>query len=139
MNQFEFFAHGPTFDVDAYLKDAPFPVTRVWRRGQGRYRTSGIAVTLGDGEMIPTFEQERLAIEFLSKHRDALLDLSERPGLDFLVLGLQVRVRFEEGLVGFSIGPSTLLMRCALDAGVEPWFFVALKNTTPPPSTDAEG
>jgi hypothetical protein len=131
MNHFELFAHGAAFDVDAYVGSSSLPVTRVWRRGQRHYKTSGVAVALGDGEVIPTFVQERLAIEFLTTHREELLVLRRRPGVDVVILGLQLRVRLEEGLVGFCVGPSTALMRSALAVGAEPFFFVALEGTRP--------
>jgi hypothetical protein len=131
INHFELFAHGATFDVDAYLPRTQLPISRVWRRGSAHYRTSGIAVTLGDGPSVPVFEQERLAIEFLARYKEALAALRKEPGIDVFILGLHLRMRLEEGLVGFSVGPSTLLMRHALDAGVEPFFFVALEAPTP--------
>jgi hypothetical protein len=131
INDFELFAHGAAFDVDAYLLRTELPVSRVWRRGSGHYKTSGIAMTLGDGHSVPVPEQERLAIEFFSAHRDALIALGREPGIDAFVLRLHLRMRLQEGLVGFSVGPSISLMRHALDVGVEPLYFVALEPMTP--------
>ena len=131
MNYFEIFAHGATFDADAYVARTDLPISRVWRRGSAHYTTSGIAVTLGDGGSLPVLEQEGIAIAFLARYRDALAALGKEPGIDVFILRLHVRMRFEEGLTGFSVGPSTLLMRHALDVGVEPSFFVALEVPVP--------
>jgi hypothetical protein len=111
INHFELFAHGAAFDVDAYLPRTELPVSRVWRRGSGHYKTSGIAVTLGAGHSIPLLEQERVAIEFLSRHRDALVALGREPGVDVFILRLHLRMPFQEGL--------------------EPSYHVALEPTMP--------
>lgn len=126
MNHFELLAHGELFDADAYAKNSDLPIDRSWRRGDGHYRTSGIAIRLGDGPATPLLEQERIAIEFLSRHRQALIALGKRRGVDFFVLGFDMRIRPEEGLVGFCVGPSRRLMEHALEVGVEPIFYVTL-------------
>jgi hypothetical protein len=113
INHFELFAHGTGFDVDAYLPRTELPVSRVWRRGSAHYKTSGIAVTLGAGHSVPLLEQERVAIEFLSRHRDALVALGREPGVDVFILRLHLRMPFQEGLVGFCVVPSMTLMRHA--------------------------
>jgi hypothetical protein len=113
INHFELIAHGTAFDVDAYLPRTELPVSRVWRRGSAHYKTSGIAVTLGAGHSVPLLEQERLAIEFLSRHRDALVALGREPGVEVFILRLHLRMPVREGLVGFCVVPSMTLMRHA--------------------------
>jgi hypothetical protein len=118
INHFELFAHGTAFDFDAYLPRTELPVSRIWRRGSAHYKTSGIAVTLGAGHSVPLLEQERLAIEFLSRHRDALVALGREPGVEIFILRLHLRMPVRERLVGFCVVPSMTLMRHALDIGV---------------------
>jgi hypothetical protein len=93
------------------------PVSRIWRRGSAHYKTSGIAVTLGAGHSVPLLEQERLAIEFLSRHRDALA-LGRELGVEVFSLRLHLRMPVRERLVGFCVVPSMTLMRHSLDIGV---------------------
>jgi len=75
-------------------------------------------VTLGAGHSVPLLEQERLVIEFLSRHRDALVALGREPGVEVFILRLHLRMPVREGLVGFCVVPSMTLMRHALDIAV---------------------
>jgi hypothetical protein len=39
---------------------------------ESKHETSGVEIVLGDGRVIPLREQERIAIEYLSSHREDL-------------------------------------------------------------------
>jgi hypothetical protein len=83
---------------------------------------------LGEGQKVPIFEQERIAIEYLSANRDALKALVMYPGVTTINLGLQYHIELEPGTVGFCMGPSVLLMRQCLDIGVLPTFYVSIER-----------
>lgn len=132
MNEFQLFAHGEAFDVDAFLASTTLRPDFVWRRGdqrqyacvESRHPTSGVAFVLGDGLTVPFFEQENIALAYLKAHRDELQELARYPGVDTFILGLQYM--FENDVMGFCVGPSTQLMRHCLDVGCEPTYYVAL-------------
>jgi hypothetical protein len=137
MNYFGVFAHGEEFDVDAFLATTILRPDVVWRRGEqqrhacfeSRHATAGVEFTLGDGRSIPLPEQQRIAVSYLSANRDALKDLAARPGVTVFVLGLQYHIVLEPDVIGFCMGPSTRLMRQALDIGVSPTFYVSLDRS----------
>ena len=135
MNEFRIFAHGETFDVDAFLAATTLHPDRIWHRGDerhdwldSRYSSSGVEFMLGDGRVVPLSEQERMAIAYLEAHRDELRRLGEFPGADTFILGLQYVSEFDESLVGFSMGPSLLLMRHSLDIGIRPHYYAILED-----------
>jgi hypothetical protein len=134
MNEFRIFAHGVDFDPDAYRAKSTLVFDGVWRKGESGNNhpaSSGIYKSLGNG-MAPTiFEQERIAIDYLSQNRDALRTLSEHPNVTTFNLGLQYHIRLGENTVGFCMGPSALLMWHCLDIGIAPVFYVSLDASEP--------
>jgi hypothetical protein len=129
MNQFRVFAHGMAFDPDAYLASVPLKFDGVWHKGEAGHdhpKSSGVYKLLGDGRTLPIFEQERIAVEFLSANRDALKALAQYPGVTTFILGLQYHIELDESTGGFCMGPSARLMWHALDIGIEPTYYVTL-------------
>ena len=122
-NCFKIFALGEDFDVNAYKDKSTMVATRCWRRGEpkkGRgspYPTSGIEYEIGGGNALSPFEQERLAIEFIEKHRDELRALGQFPGVAHFTLGMQYVKAAQCNLVGFAIGVSPCLMWHLLNIG----------------------
>lgn len=141
MNEFRLFAHGETFDVDAFLASTTLRPDYVWRRGdprryscvESRHTTSGVEFVLGDGLTVPFLEQEGIAVAYLKARRDELRALARFPGTDTFILGLQYRATFESNVVGFALGPSAWLMWHCLDVGVTPTYHVTLDR---PPEPD---
>lgn len=140
MNHFSLFAHGGAFDVDAYLAATKLSVDYVWRRGgqlrdscvESRHPTSGVEIVLGDGCVVPFFEQEEIAIAYLKDHRDELRTLAHFSGIETFVLGLQYALKLDnEGDTGFCLGPSPQLMWHALDVGVRPTYYVTVTLDRP--------
>jgi hypothetical protein len=125
---FELLAHGGGFDVDAYLKSAPFEFDLVWHRSQGGRPTSGISRLLGDGALISLPEQQRMAAEFLSANRNSLRELARFPGVENFILGLQCNIQVRDGLRGFALAPTPELMRLALDISISPTFYVVFNR-----------
>jgi len=123
---FELFALGDDFDVNTYLASASLDFDNVWHRREGGRPTSGVGKRLGDGAMVPLDEQQRIAVEYLSTHRNALCELAKFPGVTTFILGLQYNIEVGEGLRGFCMAPSPRLMWHALDVGVHPTFYVVL-------------
>jgi hypothetical protein len=129
--EFRLFAHGESFDVDAFLAMTTLHAKHVWRRGEqcvnGPPRTtSGITIVLHDGQPLSLPAQEEVAVEYLRAHRDQLRALTEFPGVEVFVLGLQYDIELDASLVGFHITPSPQLMWHALDVGVEVTYYVML-------------
>jgi hypothetical protein len=89
---FELFAHGDEFDVNAYLKSVSLDFDNVWHRHEGGRPTSGVGKRLGDGAVIPLDEQQRVAIEYISSNRDSLRLLANFPGVTTFILGLQYNI-----------------------------------------------
>jgi hypothetical protein len=44
------------------------------------------------------------------------------------ILGVQLRIPVDRGMLGFSMGHSVPLLRAALDVGAEPTFYVSLDH-----------
>jgi hypothetical protein len=131
MNHFELFAHGVLFDPREYLASTKIIFDRVWNKGEDGYghpKSSGVAKVLGDGISLTVFEQERIAIEYLIDNYQELKALSKFPGVTTFVLGLQYHVEVDEGLMGFCMGPSHRLMKCALEIGIDPTYYVTLDH-----------
>ena len=129
MNEFRLFAHGVAFDSDAYLAEAPLKFDGGWHKGEAgndHPKSSGVFKVLGDGRTVPLFEQEQIAIEFLSANREALKALATYPGVTTFILGLQYHIKLDESTIGFCVGPSSQLMSHALDVGLEPIYYVTL-------------
>ena len=129
MNEFRLFAHGVDFDPDGYLASTALTIDGVWHKGEaGRDhpKSSGVFKVLGDGRMLPLFEQERLAIEYLAANREALEALAQHPQVTTFILGLQYHLALEVNTIGFCMGPSALLMRHCLDIGISPVYYVTL-------------
>jgi hypothetical protein len=120
--RFHIFAHGETFDVDAFLATSTIHPDYVWRRVPRE--TSGIEIFLGDGREISLVDQEDLAIAYLKTHRDELRALAQFPGVDTFILGLVWICKPE--CLGFCVGPSPQLMWQALDIGILPQYYVTI-------------
>jgi|GEM_PF-5436835 len=129
MNEFQLFAHGVEFDPDAYLSISPLNFDGVWHKGESGYdhpKSSGVFKVLGDGCTLPIFEQEQIAIEYLSANRDALKALAQHPHVTTFNLGLQYHIVLDATIVGFCMGPSAQLMWHCLDIGITPTYYVTL-------------
>ena len=129
MNEFRVFAHGELFNPDMYLKTAPIKFDGVWYKGENGHvhpKSSGVYKVLGDGQKLTIFQQEEIAIDYLSVNRNALRALARHPDITTFVLGLQYHIELDESTIGFCMGPSALLMREALDIGIEITFYVTL-------------
>jgi hypothetical protein len=138
-NQFTLFAHGETFDVDAFLKATSLTFDKVWRRGEPKvpggpslHGTSGVEKVLGDGTAILLSEQESIACEFVKANRDGLRTLASWPGADYRILGLQRHVELKRGVGGFVMGPPFDLMAIALDVGFRISYYVTIDRIDPP-------
>jgi hypothetical protein len=132
-DHFELFAHGVSFDVDTYLKSAPLEFDLVWHRGEGCYRSNGVARLLGNGAIVSLADQQRIAVEFLSANRDSLMALARFPGVETFILGLQFNIELTEGLVGSCLSPSAVLMSQAQEIGISPTFYIDLNRPGEPP------
>jgi hypothetical protein len=120
---FEIWAHGYAFNVDEYLESAPLQFDRVWHRGDGCYETSGLAKRLGNGALMSLENQEQTAIEFLVLNRESLKALAAYPQVEWFFLDFQCTPDSESwSCCTFSL--SAELMRCALEVGVTPRFYV---------------
>ena len=141
MSEFRLFAHGVEFHPDAYVASAPLKFDGVWRKGESGHdhpKSSGVFKVLGDGLTVPVFEQERIAIEYLSANREVLKALAQHPQVTTFILGLQYRTAFESNVIGFCLGPSAQLMWHCLDVGCEPTYYVTLDRLPEPEVEDAE-
>ncbi len=125
---FELLAHGEEFDVDTYLKSASIDFDNVWHRREGGPATSGVGRRMGDGAAIEVNEQQRIAIEYLSTHSDALRQLANFPGVTTFILGLQYNVEIDKNVRGFCVSPFASLMWHAIDVGIRPTFYVVFKR-----------
>jgi hypothetical protein len=129
MNEFRLFAHGVDFDPESFLASTSLQFDGVWHKGEsGRNhpKSSGVFKVLGDGQKVSIFEQEKIAIEYLSANQEALKALAKYPGVTTFILGLQYHIELEPGTIGFCMGPSASLMWHCLDIGVSPTFYVSL-------------
>src|SRR5687767_3867650 len=131
MNEFRLFAHGETFDPDAYLASTTLKFDGVWHKGESGHnhpKSSGVFKVLGDGRTVPIVEQELIAIDYLTANREALKVLARVPGVTTFILGLQYHIEPEEGTIGFCLLPSTRLMSLVLDIGIEPAYYVKIDS-----------
>ncbi len=131
INEFRIFAHGVAFDPDAYLATTGLKFDGVWHKHElnpNHPKSSGIFKILGDGPTLPIYEQERIAVEYLTANRDALSALAYEPTVTTFVLGLHYQVELEEGTVGFAVGSCAPLMSIALEIGIAPIYYVLLKR-----------
>ena len=134
VNHLTLFAHGESFDVDAFLASTTLQLDYIWRRGdqlryscvESRYETSGVEIILGDGTAIPFLKQDGIAIKYIKAHEDELRALAKSSGVETFILGLQYHLKLDDGLTGFCMGPSPLLMWHALDVGVWLTYYVTL-------------
>lgn len=144
MNEFRLFAHGESFDVDAFLASSTLRPDYVWRRGEqrryycseSRHPTSGVEFVLGNGLTVPFLEQESIAVAYLQDHRDELRALSRLQGVDTFILGLQYHGEFDNNTFGFCLGPSLRLMWHCLEVGCEPTYYVSIDRR---PESEDEG
>jgi len=144
MNHFTLFAHGETFDVDAFLASSSLRPDHLWRRGEQRryaclesiHETSGVEFELGNGLTVPFLAQEGIAVAYLRAHHVELRRLARFPGVTSFTLGLQYRTAFEQDAIGFCLGPSSTLMRHCLDIGCELTYYVSLDRLPDPDVED---
>jgi hypothetical protein len=133
-NQFRLFAHGENFHVDAYLQSSTLQPDFVWRRGEQRryacmkseHSTSGVEWVLGDGRTLSFDDQERIAIDFLTKNQAELRRLSGFPGADWCTIGLQFMMEIDEGTLVFCVSPSLLFNLAAIGVGFGPTIYVSI-------------
>ena len=138
MSGFQLFAHGEAFDVDGYLATASLEFDGAWCKGKSgldQPKSNGVFKVLGDGRTLSIFEQERIAIEYLSINRGELKALAQNPEVTTFILGLQYHIELQVNTIGFSMGPSALLMWHALEIGVSPTYYVTLNRK---PETEIE-
>jgi hypothetical protein len=121
--RFHIFALGETFDVDAFLARSSLRPDFVWRQ-MGNGPTNGLEILLGDVDRTTLQQQEEIAVNYLSAHRDELRCLASFPGVEALNLGLVYRVGPNQ--LGVCLGPSRALMISALDSGVRPNYYVTI-------------
>lgn len=117
--RFHIFAHGETYDVDAFLASSTLHSDFVWHRGP--HSTSGIEIFLGDGRKIRLVDQTEIAMAYLQTHRDELKALARFPGVDAFILGLVWICK--PTTTGFCLGPSFQLMQHGLDIGIRPRYY----------------
>jgi hypothetical protein len=145
LNGFRLFAHGETFDVDAFQASSKLRPDYVWRRGaqrryscvESRHPTSRVEFRLGDGLSIPVEQQEDIALAYLKEHREELRALGRFQGVEVFILALQYRTEFESNVVEICLGPSAQLMWHCLDVGCEPIYYVTL-DRLPEPETNGD-
>lgn len=119
------FAVGESFDVDAFLAQSAFRPSFVWRwRKMGKGPTNGLEMLLDERKIIKLREQEKIAIDYMKKHREELRSLAAFPGVEALNLGLVYRIA--PNVRGCCLGPSRALMLHALDSGVSPNYYVTI-------------
>jgi hypothetical protein len=129
MNEFRLFAHGVDFDPESFLASTSLQFDGVWHKGESGHdhpKSSGVFKVLGDGLTVPVWEQERIAIDFLSANRAALKALAQHPQVTTFILGLQYYIELDGNTVGFCMGPSAGFMRLCLDIGISPTYYVTL-------------
>jgi len=120
--QLHIFAHGETFDVDAFLAASTLHPHYVWRRQ--RPLTSGIELMLGDGRRMRPAEQEQLAAAFLKAHQQELIKLRGFAGVETLILGLVYICPVEA--TGIAVSPSPQLIRQADELGIVPIYCITI-------------
>ncbi len=134
MNFFTIFAHGESFDVDAFLSKTSLTFDHIWHRGdlrdhpfvKSKHPTSGVEIVLGDGLTIPFLKQERIAIDYIKDNKEDLKYIGMFPGVKTFILGLQYRLEIAENINGFCMGPSEILMQLALEIGFYPNYYVTI-------------
>lgn len=126
--RFHIFALGESFDVDAFLANSPLRPDFIWRRMRNG-PTNGFEILLGDAQKATMPEQEKIAVTYLTEHRDELLALANFPGVEALNLGLVYDVPLHA--TGFCLGPPRALMIAALNSGVRPNYYGTLLERNP--------
>ena len=116
------FAHGESFDVDAYLAGSTLHPDYVWRREPPD--TSGIEILLGDGRTMPPPAQEELAMTYIASHREELRKLQCFPGVEYLILGL-VRICPIDA-TGVGVTPCVELLQQADELGIVSTYYVTI-------------
>ena len=145
-NEFRIFAHGQSFDVDAFVGMTSLRPDYVWRRGdqrryaciESKHPTSGVEFVLGDGRVVPVLDQEQIAFNYIEEHRHELRTLAQFPGVETFILGIQYICELDEGIIGFCLAPSRRLMQHALDVGIEPNYYVGLNRPNESGSAETE-
>jgi hypothetical protein len=82
------------------------------------HRHSGISVVFGHGTIVPVRDQERIATEYLVSQQAALTELVAFPGVERVVLCLELNVAIHDNTVAFGITAPAPLMRIALQIGI---------------------
>ena len=118
---------------------------RKWHKGEtgkDHPKSSGLFKILGDGQKLALYEQEKIGIDYLATNRDELKALAAYPGMTTFILGLQYHIKLEPTTIGFSMGPSAVLMGRALDIGISLTFCVSLDRMSegePKPCAEPAG
>lgn len=131
MSYFEIFAHGESFDPDAFLRTTTLKCDGKWYKGQygsNHPESSGVNIRLGDGGTLELDEQEQIALEFLKANREALKHLSGFPGVTTFILGIEVDIEVAPNIVCTSFGVSPHLAWQALDVGIELVFYLRFRH-----------
>jgi hypothetical protein len=116
------FAHGETFDVDAFTATSTLRPDFVWKRAAPF--TSGVEFFLGDGRAIPLPKQLELATTYIKSHSEELRALRSWPGVDSFILGLVHISGLDRGATGVCLHWDPELMQNALDIGITPAYYV---------------
>lgn len=96
-------ASGPDFDVDAFVANCDWNVTKIFRRGEplrptkqldgGQRETSGLNVTVSEAGFDDFAMQTRDAIKFLTQHEPEVRRLVAFPGVTDVVLDFGIAWR----------------------------------------------
>jgi hypothetical protein len=138
-NYFAIAASGPNFDVDRYLANCPFSISRVWRRGEpfssdgcqdhsALHKHSGFEIDLGCGADLSIDEQQEIAAEFLTQHEATLVALKVVPGVESFYLGIQEQV-FRDS-AGSLFDLHSPLLHAALRIGIRITVWACLDRAT---------
>lgn len=120
--RFHIFAHGPTFDVGAFLATSTLRPDFVWRREAPV--TSGVEFFLGNGRAIRLRDQEEIAITYLKAHREELRALAKFSGVNAFRLGLVYIAKLDGSASGVCLWWNPELMSRALDIGITPAYYI---------------
>jgi hypothetical protein len=96
---FQLNASGRAFDVDAFLAATSLCCNRVFRRGQGSYKSSGFSLVLGNSEQLTFDQQVDVALHFLDENRELLTRLKAWPGVDHAEILLTPELKLKPSVI----------------------------------------